>query len=112
MAKADIAVSNPAAPVEVWTRADEKAPAKTFPDLAAFEAWYRPKAHRIISTTNGPALTLIILDTMGDVWVEAPTERKRPPAAPPIPAQAAPELAKAAPTQTAPAQAPAPLTPA
>lgn len=98
VAKADIAISNPAAPVEIWTRADENAPAKTFPNLAAFEGWYRPKAHRIISTTNGPDLTLIILDTMVDVWAEAPVARARPPAPP----QVAPEPAKATPTQTAP----------
>jgi hypothetical protein len=82
MAKAEnVVIENPAAPIEIWGRnADDTdvVLAHTFPDKAAFEAWYSPKAYQNIGGSSTAAITAIMFNVAAsamDFSGKAPTER-------------------------------------
>jgi len=80
MAKLNALVANPDAKVTVHLRDRDgnRLPDQTFKNLAAFEAWYSPKAHYHIGTFSKDEFTDVSIDLTGKAAGPQPKEKPAP----------------------------------
>lgn len=65
MAKVNIAITDRAAPVEVWLPGRDE-PSKVFAGMDAFEAWYKPSIGRCLHGQSSANATAIMLEELNE----------------------------------------------